>query len=89
VPRPDICLETADGDQLDYPFPIRPLTEDDRGGYLVEFPDLPGCLSDGETIEEAIANGADALRSWIATARELGDPIPQPLRPAMADTSER
>ena len=50
---------------------------------------MPGCLSDGETIEEAIANGADALRSWIATAREFGDPIPQPLRPAMADTSER
>jgi antitoxin HicB len=51
--------------RLDYPFQVRPLTEADGGGYLVEFPDLPGCLSDGETIEGAIANGADALRSRI------------------------
>jgi antitoxin HicB len=75
--------------RLDYPFQVRPLTEEDGGGYLVEFPDLPGCLSDGDTIEEAITNGADALRSWIATAREFGDPVPPPLRSAMADTSER
>jgi antitoxin HicB len=63
---------------LDYPFQVRPLPEEDGGGYLIEFPDLPGCLSDGATIEEAIANGADALWSWIATAREFGDPVPPP-----------
>jgi antitoxin HicB len=45
---------------------VRPLTEDEGGGYLVEFPDLPGCMSDGETIEEAIANGEDAKCCWIA-----------------------
>jgi len=67
---------------LDYPFQVRPLTEEEGGGYLIEFPDLPGCLSDGATIEEAIANGADALQSWIATAREFGDPIPPPSRPS-------
>jgi antitoxin HicB len=60
------------------PFQVRPLTDEDGGGYLIEFPDLPGCLSDGETIEEAIANGADALQSWIATAREFGDRVPPP-----------
>jgi antitoxin HicB len=64
--------------RLDYPFQVRPLTDEEGGGYLIEFPDLPGCLSDGETIEAAIANGADALRSWIETARELGDPVPPP-----------
>jgi predicted RNase H-like HicB family nuclease len=64
--------------KLDYPFQVRPLTDEEGGGYLIEFPDLPGCLSDGETIEAAIANGADALRSWIETARELGDPVPPP-----------
>lgn len=68
--------------QLDYPFQIRPMTADEGGGYLIEFPDLPGCLSDGKSIEEAIANGADALRSWLATAREFGDPIPPPSRPS-------
>lgn len=66
---------------VDYPFQVRPLAEEEGGGYLIEFPDLPGCLSDGATIEEAIANGADALRSWIATAREFGDPIPPPSHP--------
>lgn len=67
--------------RLDYPFQVRPLTKAEGGGYLIEFPDLPGCLSDGETIEEALVNGADALRSWIAAAREFGDPIPRPSRP--------
>jgi antitoxin HicB len=66
--------------RLDYPFQVRPLGDEDGGGYLIEFPDLPGCLSDGETVEEAIANGLDALQSWIATASEFGDPIPPPSR---------
>lgn len=48
----------------------------------IEFPDLPGCLSDGSTIEDAIENGADALRSWIEAAREFGDAVPAPSRPS-------
>lgn len=62
----------------DYPFAIRPLSESEGGGYLIEFPDLPGCMSDGETIEEAIANGEDAKRSWIAAMKQAGRPIPPP-----------
>ena len=38
----------------DYSFEIRPLSEEDGGGFLITFPDLPGCMSDGETPEEAI-----------------------------------
>jgi antitoxin HicB len=64
--------------ELDYPFRIRRLVVDEGGGYLIEFPDLPGCISDGATINEAIANGADALASWIATAVEFGDTVPPP-----------
>jgi antitoxin HicB len=75
--------------RLDYPFQVRPLTAEEGGGYLIEFPDLPGCLSDGETIEEAIANGADALRSWLATAQEFGDAIAPPSRPSDDDYSGR
>ena len=41
----------------DYPFVVRRLGEEEGGGYPVEFPDLPGCMSDGETTEEAIAHG--------------------------------
>ena len=68
--------------RLDYPFQVRPLADEEGGGYLIEFPDLPGCLSDGATIEEAVENGADALRSWIGTAKEFGDPVPPPPRPS-------
>jgi len=61
-----------------YPFTMRPLTEDEGGGILIEFPDLPGCASDGETVEEAIENGAEAVESWIECAKSRGNPIPGP-----------
>jgi antitoxin HicB len=67
--------------KLDHPYRIRPLAADEGGGYLIAFPDLPGRISDGETVEEAIAHGADALSSWIARAKEFGDPVPPPSRP--------
>jgi antitoxin HicB len=61
-----------------YPFEIRALTAEEGGGYLISFPDLPGCMSDGETVEEAIANGADAEAAWLQAARKWGAPIPKP-----------
>jgi antitoxin HicB len=61
-----------------YPFLIRPLAEDEGGGYLIEFPDVPGCISDAETPEDAIANGRDALKSCLLTMREFGHPVPRP-----------
>ena len=63
---------------FDYPFSVRHLSEEDGGGYLVEFPDLPGCMADGETIEEALIEAQDAMISWLKTAREFDDPIPEP-----------
>ena len=57
-------------------FEIRPLTAEEGGGYLVEFPDYPGCMSDGETPEEAIKEGADALKSYLETLKALGRPMP-------------
>jgi antitoxin HicB len=62
----------------EYPFTVRPLSAEEGGGYLIEFPDLPGCMSDGETVEEAISNGEDAKRDWIAAIKEAGRPIPLP-----------
>lgn len=62
----------------DYPFEVRPLPKEDGGGFLISFPDLPGCMSDGETPEEAIKNGLDAAKSWLETAKEFKDPIPKP-----------
>jgi antitoxin HicB len=62
----------------DYRFEIRPLSEEDGGGFLVSFPDLPGCISDGETYEEALANARDAFAAWIAAHEEEGREIPSP-----------
>ena len=62
----------------DYPFEVRPLAEDDGGGYLVSFPDFAECISDGESIEEAVVNGRDALRATIAALKARKLPVPAP-----------
>jgi antitoxin HicB len=62
----------------EYPFTMRHLSKEDGGGYLIEFPDLPGCMSDGETIAEAIENGKKAIQAWIEAAKEMNRPIPNP-----------
>jgi antitoxin HicB len=61
-----------------YQFTVRPLTKDEGGGYLVEYPDIPGCMSDGETIAEAIVNGREALRDCIDVFRKSGRMLPKP-----------
>ena len=50
--------------------------EDQR--YLVEVPELPGCMADGETYEEALRNVRVIIEEWIETAKSLGREIPQP-----------
>lgn len=57
-------------------FEIRPLTPEEGGGYLVEFPEYPGCIADGESPEEALREGRDSLVSYLRTLEELGRPIP-------------
>jgi len=63
---------------IEYPFEMRPLSEQEGGGWLITFPDLPGCMSDGETPEEAIRNGQDALACWIQACKEADREIPHP-----------
>lgn len=68
-----------DGLKLDrYRFVVRPMTADEGTGYLIEYPEVPVCMSDGETVEEAIANGRDALKCCLLTMKKFGDPIPKP-----------
>jgi antitoxin HicB len=62
----------------DYPLELRPLSPADGGGWLVTFPDLPGCMADGETPEQAIQEGWDAAAAWLAVAAQYHDPIPAP-----------
>ncbi|MDB9421215.1 type II toxin-antitoxin system HicB family antitoxin [Microcystis aeruginosa CS-563/04] len=60
---------------LKYPITIYP---DDQGGYVSEIKHLPGCFTQGETIEETLANIDDARKLWLETAYEYGDHIPLP-----------
>ncbi len=61
-----------------YPFTILPLAEDEGGGFMVEYADLPGCVSDGDTPEEAIRQGRDAVKAYLLSCAKHGDPIPKP-----------
>ena len=51
-------------------------TEDDV--FVADAPDLPGCMAHGDTLEEAFASITTAMGLWIETARELGEPLPEP-----------
>ena len=48
------------------------------GKFIVEIPELSGCMADGVTIQEAIANAEIVITEWIETARELGREVPIP-----------
>jgi antitoxin HicB len=65
----------------EYAVTIRRLPEALGNGYLALVPDLPGCMSDGETPREAFENAQDAIECWIEAAQEMGHPIPDPTAP--------
>lgn len=50
--------------------------EDDA--FIAEVPELPGCMADGRTYHDALANAERIIEEWIETAREEGRPVPQP-----------
>lgn len=57
---------------------ISPLPVEDGGGFLITFPDLPGCMSDGDTEAEAVANGRDAFIAVVSALHDMGREIPAP-----------
>ena len=65
--------------ELNYEIKIRKLTSEEGDGWFAEIPLLPGCISDGETPEEAIFNINDAKKCWVETCLELGRPVLEPL----------
>lgn len=52
-------------------------SEEDQS-FIVDVPELPGCMADGATYEKAVTNARQIIEEWIATAQELGRPIPKP-----------
>ena len=61
-----------------YRIMLRPLSAVEGDGWLAEVPDLPGCMSDGETPQEAVANVMDAIACWIEAAEKDDRPVPVP-----------
>jgi len=46
--------------------------------FIAEVPELPGCIADGQTYQEALSNAETVIQEWIETAMELNRPIPEP-----------
>jgi predicted RNase H-like HicB family nuclease len=52
--------------------------------FIAKVPDLPGCMADGASYQEAVSNAEVVIRGWIETARDLGREIPRPSRAPVA-----
>lgn len=63
---------------LKMPYRMEVVEDPEEGGFVVSYPDLPGCVTCGETMESAIANAKDAKRAWLEAALEDGIKIPEP-----------
>ena len=63
---------------LRLPYRLEIITDPDEGGYVACYPELPGCITTGETLESAAENAADAKKAWLEAALEDGTAIPDP-----------
>lgn len=65
-------------DYLKMSYRMEIVEDKDEGGFVVSFPELPGCITSGETIESAIKNALDAKKTWLEAAIEDGIEIHEP-----------
>ena len=63
---------------MSYKYEIIIYWSDEDELFIAEAPELPGCMAHGDTPETALANAKEAVELWLDTAREFGDPIPEP-----------
>ena len=63
---------------MELPYRMEVVEDKEEGGYVVSFPELPGCITCGETIEVALKNAEDAKREWLSAALEDGIEILEP-----------
>ena len=63
---------------LDLPYKLEIVPDKDEGGYAARYPELPGCITVGATLESVVKNADDATTEWIAAALEEGVAIPEP-----------
>jgi predicted RNase H-like HicB family nuclease len=65
-------------DEREYPVVLRPLAPEDGGGWIALVPDLPGCMSDGASADEALRHVKDAIEEWKDAAQRMRRPVPRP-----------
>ncbi len=65
-------------DYMKIPYKMELIEDKEEGGYVISFPELPGCLTCGDTMEMALANAQDAKRAWFEAALEEGIIIQEP-----------
>ena len=70
-------MRTLD-EYLSKPYCLEIVPDLEEGGFIASYPDLPGCITCGETLESVAANAADAKYEWLITAIEQGLEIPEP-----------
>jgi len=63
------------------------IEQDEDGCYIVQCPALPGCISEGKTREEALANVKDAIQGYLASLKKHNEPIPPPIEEEMVEVS--
>ena len=63
---------------MKYKYEIIIFWSDEDNSFIAEVPELPGCMADGKSYREAVANAERVIDEWIETARQLGRPIPVP-----------
>ena len=64
---------------MNLPYRLEIIPDPDEGGFVASYPELPGCLTIGDTMEEAITNAEDAKKEWIGAALEDGITISEPI----------
>jgi len=63
---------------MNLPYKMEIVPDKEEGGFVASFPDLPGCITIGDTIEEVIQNVIDAKKAWVEAELEVGAMIPEP-----------
>lgn len=73
---------------MKYPIVLEPEAAEYGGGFSIHFPDLPGCTSQADTLEDAIRNACEAAGLWLEDADESGELRPDPSQTVVARTGE-
>ena len=89
-------------DYMAMPYRMEIVEDKEEGGFVVSYPDLPGCITCGETVESAVTNALDAKKAWFEASLEIHEPdsledysgqfklrIPRSLHRLLAEHSQR